>query len=92
MSTSAALVFLLKEIAKEKKITQQEISDKTGMAQPAVSRFFKHKSSPTLSTFIDVARAVGVNFFFEDKESNSDLSKAFERAMDSLGRRELPKN
>lgn len=83
-------VQLLKEIAEEKGITQQEIADKTGYKQQNVSRIFSLKYSPRLDVFLNIAQAVGVNFFFEDKESKTDLNVLFERAMTNLGRRESP--
>jgi len=88
------LVLLLKEIAEEKKINQEQIANETGMMQSAVSRFFSLKFKPTLDTFLQVAKAIKVNFFFEDQEDKSDLNQCFERAMESLGRRadKLPKN
>jgi len=89
-----ALVLLLKEIAAEKGITQEQIAELTELKQSNVSRVFSLKYSPNLKTFISIAQAVGVNFYFEDKEGTSDLSQAFERAMEQLGRRpdRLPKN
>ncbi len=45
------------------------------------------KYCPTLNNFIVIARAVVVNFFFEDKEGTTDLAKDFEAAMEELGRR-----
>ena len=88
------LVLLLKEIAESKGITQNEIAEETGMIQSAVSRFFSLKFKPTLDTFLQVAKAVKINFFFEDQESKTDLNLMFERAMESLGRRpdKLEKN
>ena len=88
------LVLLLKEIAEEKGITQNEIAEQTGMIQSAVSRFFSLKFKPTLDTFLQVSKAIKVNFFFEDQESKTDLNKCFEKAMEQLGRRvdKLPKN
>ncbi len=88
------LVLLLKEIADSKSITQLEISEKTGMLQSAISRFFSLKFKPTLDTFLQIAQALKVNFFFEDQENKTDLNKAFEKAMTELGRRpnNLPKN
>ena len=88
------LVLLLKEIADQKGISQNEISERTGMLQSAVSRFFSLKFKPTLETFLQVAQAVKVNFFFEDQEGKTDLNIAFEKAMTELGRRpdNLPKN
>jgi DNA-binding phage protein len=88
------LVLLLKEVAESKGITQQEIADATAMHQSSVARFFSLKFKPTLDTFLQVAKAIKVNFFFEDQESKTDLNSCFERAMESLGRRpdKLPKN
>ena len=88
------LVLLLKEIADQKNVTQQEIADKSGLLQSNVSRFFSLKYKPTLDTFLQVAKAIKVNLFFEDQEDKSDLNKAFEKAMTALGRRpdNLPKN
>src|SRR5690554_2060548 len=78
------LVLLLKEIAESKGITQQEIADKSGLLQSSVSRFFSLKYKPTLDTFLRVAKAIKVNFFFEDQESKTDLNVMFERAMEQL--------
>lgn len=88
------LVLLLKEIADQKGISQNEISERTGMLQSAVSRFFSLKFKPTLDTFLQVAQALKVNFFFEDQENKTDLNIAFEKEMTELGRRpeNLPKN
>lgn len=87
-------VLMLKEIATEKGITQEIIAQRSGLIQSNVSRIFALKYKPTLDTFLQVAKAVGVNFFFEDKESKTDLNVCFERAMESLGRRpdKLTKN
>lgn len=81
------LVLLLKEIAEQKKLTQNDIAEITGMQQSAISRLLLLKYKPTLETFLKVAKAIKVNFFFEDKENISDLNLAFERAMTELGRR-----
>ena len=88
------LVLLLKEIAEEKGITQNQIAEQTGMIQSSVSRFFSLKFKPTIDTFLQVSKAIKVNFFFEDQESKTDLNKCFEKAMEQLGRRvdKLPKN
>ena len=88
------LVLLLKEIADQKGISQNEISEQTGMLQSAISRFFSLKFKPTLDTFLQIAKAVKVNFFFEDQENETDLNIAFEKPMEQLGRRpdKLPKN
>ncbi len=88
------LVLLLKEIAEQKGLTHQHVADRSGLLRSNVSRLFALKFPPNIKTFVAVAQAIGVNFFFEDKESTTDLNEAFERAMESLGRRpnKLPKN
>lgn len=87
-------VFLLDEIRKQNGQTMQDVADKTGILQSHVARFFSAKYKPALPLFLNIAKAVGVNFFFESKKSQSDLNKAFEQAMERLGRRpdKLPKN
>lgn len=62
------LVFLLDEIRQQKGITQQEIADKTGLIRSNISRFFSAKFTPDLKNFLIIAKAIEVNFFFEDKE------------------------
>jgi transcriptional regulator with XRE-family HTH domain len=88
------LVLLLKQVAEEKGITQQQIAERTGLLQSNVARIFSLRYLPSLLNFIAIARAVGVNFFFEDKESQTDLSLMMELAMEELGRRpdKIPKN
>lgn len=88
------LVFLLDEIRQEKNLSINEIAIRSEIQQGHVSRFFSCKFEPKLSTFLKIAKAVKVNFFFEDQEDKSDLNQCFERAMESLGRRidKLPKN
>lgn len=81
------LVLLLKEIAKEKKITREDIAEKTGMKASSISRIFSLRYRVTLANFISIAQAVGVNFYFEDQDSKTDLNQMMERAMEQLGRR-----
>jgi transcriptional regulator with XRE-family HTH domain len=88
------LVLLLQEIATQKGLTHQQIADNSGLQRSHVSRFFNLKFSPNIETFLKVANAIEVNFFFEDRESKTDLNLAMEKAMEQLGRRvnKLPKN
>lgn len=88
------LVLLLKEVAKDKGITQAEIADKLGLKQSNVSRIFSEKYVPSLKIYIDIATVLGLKVFFEDTTGTSDLSALFEKAMTQLGRRpdKLPKN
>ena len=88
------LVLLLKEIAESKGITQNQIGEIAEMHQSHVSRFFGLKFPPNINTFLKVAKAINVNFFFEDKDGKADMNVVFEKAMTALGRRpdNLPKN
>lgn len=88
------LVLMLKNIAEAKGITQEEIAVKSGLLQSNISRVFSLRYCPTLQTFLAIATAIEVNFFFEDKESKTELNIMLERAMTELGRRpdKLPKN
>lgn len=88
------LVFLLDEIRKQKGMTNLKIAELSGIAPAHTSRFFSCKFPPTLPTFLKIAKAIGVNFFFEDQESKVDFNVAMENAMEQLGRRpdKLPKN
>lgn len=81
------LVLLLKEIADQKNISINQIAATSGIEQSSVSRFFSLKFKPTLLTFLEIAKAIKVNFFFEDQDGKSDLNQAMERAMEALGRR-----
>lgn len=93
---SKMFVALLQEIAIDKLGTgyQKQIADRTGLYPNNVSRFFSFKYAPKLSMFLTVAKAIGVNFFFEDQGSKTELNVLMERAMDQMGRRpdKLPKN
>ena len=59
------LVSFLRETATRKGITNEYISNQTGLSQPAVSRFFKAKHKPSLQMFLEVAKTVGVNVFLD---------------------------
>ena len=87
-------VLLLDEIRVQKEISNLKVAELSGIAPAHTSRFFSCKFSPTLPTFLKIAKAIGVNFFFEDKESKTDLNLAMENAMEQLGRRsdKLSKN
>lgn len=87
-------VFLIKIIAEDKGIEQAEIAEKTGFTQSNVSRMLSCKYKITLPNFLKLAKAVGVNFFIQSQDEETDLNIAFEKAMAELGRRidKLPKN
>lgn len=81
------LVFLLDEIRKQKGMTNLKIAELSGIAPTHTSRFFSCKFPPTLPTFLKIAKAIGVNFFFENTESKVDFNVAFEKAMEQIGRK-----
>ena len=85
------LLALLKEIAKDKGLSIQDLSERTGFQPTNMSKILNGGYSPTLKVFLKIAHAVEVNFFLEDKESKTNLNVMMEKAMDSLGRRK-PKN
>lgn len=88
------LVLLLNELRVQKEISINKLSEISNIPQPHISRFFSCKFEPKLDTFLNVAKGIRVNFFFEDTESKTDLNLAMENAMEQLGRRsdKLPKN
>ena len=77
------MVLLLEEIAKEKLGVgyQSQLAELTGLKQSNISRMFSLKYTPTLETFLTIAKALKINFFFEDQESKTELNVMFERAM-----------
>ncbi|NIO16889.1 MAG: cupin domain-containing protein [Deltaproteobacteria bacterium] len=49
----------IKSIRKRKGLTLQELSDKSGMSATAISAIERNVSSPTVSTLVNIARALG---------------------------------
>jgi DNA-binding phage protein len=87
-------VLMLKGIAKKKGISQDVIAEKVNVIRSNISRTMNLNHEPKLGLFLSICDAIGVNFFFEDKDSLTDLSQIFEAAMTELGRRpdKMPKN
>lgn len=81
------LVLLLKMIAIKKGISQEQIANETGLQRQNVNRVFSLRYCPRLDIFLNISKAVGVNFFVEDKEGTTELTELFEQAMTELGRR-----
>lgn len=89
------LVLLLKLTAQKKGITQEKIAERTGYFANNINRVFALKYKPRLDVFLNIANAIGVNFFFEDRDNTDiDYNRLMEEAMTELGRRpdKLPKN
>ncbi len=82
-----SLVLVIKQIAKDKGITNAVIAEKTGFQQSNVNRMLNAKYPPKLDNFITLCQTVGITLFFEDKEGNTDLNLAMEKAINELGRR-----
>ena len=59
------LVLVLKEISESKGITRREIANRTGLLESNVSRFFSLRYKPRLDLFLEIAKAIGVNFVIE---------------------------
>lgn len=75
-------VLTLKEAANKKEISQQKISDLTGIKRTAINRFFALKHSPNINTFLKISEALGVDFIFEDEEI--DLNECLDIAINKL--------
>ena len=60
------IVIQLREIAEAKKMTQEELSDKTGMLQSSISRIFALQFIPKISTIISIAKALEVDLIVTD--------------------------
>jgi DNA-binding phage protein len=88
------LVLLLKEVADQRGISQEQLAEMSGLKQSNISRMFSLKYCPNLRTYLRVSKALQLNVFFETRDADDDLTQAFERAMSALGRRpdDLPKN
>ena len=80
-------ILILREIAREKKLSTYDIATRMGIAQPNVQRIFSLKYTPGLPIFLKLCKAVEVNLFIESKDSMSDFNQLFEQAMEELGRR-----
>lgn len=61
------VVIQLREVAEAKKMTQEELSDKTGMLQSSISRVFSLSFAPRLSTVMLIAKALEVNLVISDE-------------------------
>ena len=87
-----AKVLLLFMLAKEQGISNTQIAKQTGLSDSTISRLSKLKFCPTLKVFMSIAHVVGVNYFFESKDSDSDLNELFSKAMDiAIHKRLIPK-
>lgn len=75
----------IKDLAKEKGVTQEEIAARTGFKQNNVSRMLSGDYSPSLDNFIRLAEAVDCFFFIIDKEHGSDLTEVMKNRWERPG-------
>jgi DNA-binding XRE family transcriptional regulator len=64
------LIKKLVQIRKEKNLTQNDISKKTGMKQQVISRFERYDSLPTLRSFIKYLDSMDIEIDFKEKKSS----------------------
>ena len=62
------LVLLLKEIAKERNITQKQIAAKTNLRQGQISGIFNLNHIPQFDTFVKICSAIGITFTFKVRD------------------------
>ena len=63
------IVLMIKDAYDRSDMTQTEIQRKTGLIQSNISRIFKLKHPPLISTLVAIAEAVGVELIIKDKET-----------------------
>lgn len=54
-------MFILREICKEKKVTSQELADKTGISKRTIDEYRQRRKEPSLSNGIKLADALSVD-------------------------------
>lgn len=80
-------ILLLEEIRLQKNMSRYKLAKLTGLPESTIKRVLDLENEPSLSNFLAIAKALEINFFFETRDSETDLSKGFEDAMEKLGRR-----
>lgn len=78
------MISMLEKIRKEKKISFHDLELKIGKKKQNIWRVMQLKYQPSLGLFLDIATALEVRFFFEDKEDKTDLYEMFNKAIDQL--------
>ena len=69
------LVQYLKDQAAEKGISTYRLAELTGMDRPNIQRIFSGKYSPTMDTFMILARALDCYIFIIDKNADGDTAE-----------------
>ncbi len=53
-------IYIMKNIRKEKKMTQLELAKKVGISREMISQIERGKKSPSLKTFVKIAKVLNV--------------------------------
>ena len=82
------------EAMKEKGMNREQLSRNVGVHSSKIKRFFELEFPLKFDIVLRIIHALELNMFFESRDSDTDLNKLFENAMEQLGRRpdKLPKN
>lgn len=54
-------MFILKEICNDKKVTSQELADRTGIPKRTIDEYRSRRKEPSLSNGLKIADALGVD-------------------------------
>lgn len=52
---------ILKKIRKEKKLTQKDIAQKTGLTQQMISKIESYNGNPSIESFVKYCNGIGIN-------------------------------
>ncbi|MBO4667455.1 MAG: helix-turn-helix transcriptional regulator [Bacilli bacterium] len=87
---ASEIVFALKGIRVEKKLTQKEVADKMGLKQAYVSKIENMEKMPTIETIAKYLFAL--NYSLDDSKALiEDLVKTLTEARDNVGKESLPR-
>lgn len=79
---------------KQKGWTDQVLADKIGVHRSTLNRFFNLEFCLRFDYVLKIIHGLDLNMFLKTQDDESEMNKAFEKAMEELGRRQdkLPKN
>jgi len=79
------LILLLREIAKEKRITHWDIAIKTGIERAYITHIFNLKNKPRIDIVFKIASAVGVNISVKIRDGEKlDFNKLLQEARKNM--------
>lgn len=77
----------IKELRRNKKLTQEQLAEKIGIGTPNISYFETGKYTPALETMQKIARALDVEIYelylFKQEKSIEDMRKELTNAINS---------